>query len=806
MDVTRTITPEDYRIAGPHQENKKGSRGQRLLKRMLETPPYVCPERFRLVTESYHENEAASPSIRRAKAFEHILRNMKVYILEEELIVGHMGSYQRSAPLFPEFSCGWLVEELDRIENRTQDPYRLDRETKKLIRQYAPFWKGRTLNERIIKSLPDWIQVARNASVYDLRSQEEAGLGHVLLDIPRVLREGLEGIREECHSRLEAVKAHDPTNVSRTEFWQAVKISCNAAIEFVKRYADEARHLAQRENSPGRRAELMEIAKICEQVPAKPAQTFWEAVQSAWFIQMLVQIETNGVSISPGRVDQFLYPYYKKDSESGRLSWERAFEILECFIVKFDEVVRIRPEGPSHITAGYLTTQNMTLGGQTIEGDDATNELTYLFLDAYANLGVKNSLTVRIHKRTPWTLLRRACEVIGKGGGLPQLMSDEVCIPSLLSRGVSIKDARDWAVVGCVELSALGTWGRFNSSYTNIAKVLELTLFNGFDPLNGIQVGAATGITADFPQMEQIMEAFKKQMAHCVSIMVAENNIVERTHREMMPHIFMSCLVPGCVASGRDVTEGGAKYNWCGPIGVGLTNAGDSFAAIEKVVFQDRQYSMEQLLKALKDDFIGHDNLWAALCNAPKYGNDDEFADRWVTWVANIFFDEVEKHVTPRGGTYVPGLLAVSSNFTLGKGTGAMPDGRKASYPLADGISPTHGCDQKGPTAVLKSASKIDFTRVTDGSVLNLKFHPRTLEGEEGLDKFARMLFTYLIDLNGQQVQVNVISRETLLAAQHDPKTYRNLVIRVVGYSAFFVELAKEVQDDIIARTEWKQC
>lgn len=774
-----------------------------LRKKLISQKPRLCSERALLVTESYKKTEGEPIVLRRAKALYDILEKMTVYIGEGELIVGHQTPVPRSAPVFPEFGTSWLEEELDTFSTRAQDRMEVSDKVKQELRSIFPYWKGKTIKEKVFKMLPESVIRARKSKIFTLDNHEEGGLGHVLPDFETVLRIGFNGIKEDADKRLLHANPVDSTQFKQMLFWEAVKITCEGVMLFAQRYANLAADLAAKEHNASRKIELEKIAGICRKIPGNPAENFYEALQCCWFVQLVIQIETNGTAISPGRLDQILFPYYNRSISEGIVTEKQAQELIDCFWLKFNELIKLRSNEGCRVHAGFPMNQNLTIGGQNKEGIDATNDLTYMFLNAQEHIHLSHpQFSLRIHKNTPHKLLKRALEVISLGGGIPQLISDEVLIPALLHRGIPLKLARNYAPIGCVEVGVIGLWGRGNGGYFNIPKVLELALNNGCDRLTGEQIGPRIGNPSSFKNFDDVMEAFRQQMAYCVRLLATENNIIDIVHAELMPHIFISSVVPGCIERGRDVTEGGALYNWTNPLGVGLANTIDSLAAIKKEVFEEEVISMKEVIEALDCNFEGKEKIQRMLIDSPKYGNDNDKVDFIGREIVNIFIDELEKHNTFRGGIMAPpSLFSLAVNLPFGWATGATPDGRKAGTPLADGISPSHGSDILGPTAVLKSASKIDHER-TSGVILNQKFNPSVFKNPRDLMKLVELLRTYLLDLKGSHIQINVVSAEKLRKAQKEPEKYRNLVIRVTGYSAFFVELSKEVQEDIIERTE----
>lgn len=782
------------------------SRIKKLRNEIVLAEPSVCSERAVIVTKSYSESEGQPPVIRRAKALRDVLEQMTINIWDDELIVGNHASERRAAPVFPEWGVYWLERQLDEIETRPQDRMAVPEKVKEDLRSIFPYWRGKTVYDRVWGTLPEDVKKARTAYVFTVDLYERGSFGHMIYDSPRILREGFRGVKRQIAEKLAAADMADPKALPRIQFWQAADIVCDGIINFAHRYAEQARTLAASElMTPTRRDELLKIAEVCDWVPENPARDLWEAVQTIWFLQLVIQIEGNGNSVSLGRLDQHLYPFFEEDIRNNRISLERAQELLDCLWLKLNEIVKVWDTEATRVHAGWPMTQNVIIGGQTPEGLDATNELTYLFLNSQEHIRLSApQFTMRVHKDTPRELLLRAAEVIRGGGGMPALFGDEAVISGLLNLGIPLKEARDYGMVGCVEPSVIGAFGRNNGGYFNLARVVDMAINNGVDRLTGSQLGLETGRPEDFTTFEEVVEAVRKQMKHFVRLLAIEDNIIDMVQEELTPHVFASTLIPDCIEKGKDITSGGARYHWTPPFGVGLATAADSLAAIKKLVFEDKKLTLAQIKDALDRNFEGPEGerIRMLLLRAPKYGNDDEAADRMARLVSDIFFDEVESHVTWRGGRFTGGLFTLSSTVPHGWRTGATADGRKARTPVSDSISPTNGMDSNGPTAVLLSASRLDHTRSSGGNVLNLKFTPGALQSQGSLEKFAGLIKTYLVDLHGFEVQVNVVSAATLRAAQKNPEQYRDLVIRVAGYSARFVELAREIQDDIISRTE----
>jgi len=771
--------------------------------RFIKITPEICVERAQLITESYRETEDLPIHLRRAKAFEKILHGMTIFIQDDELVVGNQCTKPRSAPVYPEFSCKWLEAELDRLEKRTGDVFLISEDKKKILRELFPYWDKKTSNELATSLMTSDALAAQGAGVFTVGNYYFNGVGHISVDYAKVLANGLNGVIAEAKTELAGLDIANPDDLKKMHFLNAVIISNEAVIAFAGRFAGEAEKLAASEANAGRKAELLEIARICRKVPAQPAGSFWEAVQSFWFIQLVLQIESNGHSISPMRFDQYMLPYLQMDAA---ITTEKAQELLDLLYIKFSEINKVRDEGSTKAFGGYPMFQNLIVGGVDREGEDATNELSFMCLQATANTKLyQPSISIRIHSNTPAELYSKAVEVSRLGLGMPAYYNDRFIIPALLSRGLTREDARDYGIIGCVEPQVAGkTEGWHDAAFFNMAKVLELALNDGVDALTGKQLGPKTGDLASFVSFEELMKAYKTQMEYFVKLLVVSDNAVDIAHGQRTPLPFLSSLVDDCLSKGKSLQEGGAHYNFTGPQGVGVGNVGDSLTAIKKLVFDDKAITLIELKKGLASDFAGVDmeSMRQMLLNrAPKYGNDNEYADMIAHEGALIYCREVEKYVNPRGGKFQPGLYPVSANVPLGTVVGATADGRKSGTPLADGVSPVSGVDQSGPTASVKSVARLDHVIASNGTLLNMKFHPSALKDDRGIQNLVGVTETFF-NGGGTHIQYNVIGRDTLLDAQKHPDNYQGMVVRVAGYSAFFTSLDKAIQDDIIARTE----
>jgi len=778
---------------------------KRIRENIISSKPRVSSERAVLITESYQETKGEPVVLRRAKALDKILKNMTLIIQEDELIVGNIAEGRRICPVFPEMDVGWLERELDTLETREYDQFVVTQKVKKELREIIPYWHEKTsLREKLFASFPEETKKARlKSGVFSITAHEESGLGHVLLDHERIIKYGLRTIIEETEKRIGELNLTDSKDIEKYYFLKAVKICLEATIAWANRYSQEAQRLAEKETDSNRKAELKKISEVCARVPEKPAHNLHEALQCIWFIHLIPQIETDGVAITIGRLDQYLYPLYKKTLAEGKMNKEQFQELLDCFWLKFSEMVKLYKLESAMITSGFPMGQNIVIGGTTAEGECAVNELSYMCLEAHRHCRLNQpNFSCRIYQTIPNDFLIRVCENIRMGTGHPELYNEDVAIASLLARGIRLQEARNYAPIGCVENSVIGMWMRANGGYFCLAKVLELAINNGKCQLTGDQVGPQTGYLEDFKEFSDLLKAYQQQTEYFVKHLVIENNLIDRTHAELVPIPFVSSLFKDCISSGQDVTAGGARYNFTCPAGVGVANTADGLAAIKKLVFDEEKISGVELRNALNSNFDGYEELRLLLNDAPKYGNDIPYVDSLARKAVDIFLDELDKYTNARGGQFVAGMTAITANIAFGKQVGATPDGRKAKEPLAEGISPAAGKDTKGPTAAMKSVTKIDHTRMMKGIIYNQKFNPSFLENREGLLKFSQMLRGYC-DLNGFHVQFNIISADTLKDAQKNPDEYKDLVVRIAGYSAFYTELNKEVQDQIIARTEF---
>ncbi|MBQ7794348.1 MAG: glycyl radical protein [Clostridia bacterium] len=822
----------------------------KLIDNLFRNMPEIEADRAVLLTESYKATEGEPIVKRRALAFAHILENIPIVIRDEELIVGSATKAPRGCQLFPEYSYQWVLDELDTVAARSADPFYISEETKATLRKVYPYWEGKTTSELATAYMAPETLTAMAHNIFTPGNYFYNGVGHMTVDYPKVLKIGFKGIIDEAARELVSINVYDANYSKKHEFLEAVIISCNAAITYAKRYSTLALEKAKAESDPRRKAELELIAQNCAYVPENGARSFWEACQSFWFVQMLLQVESSGHSISPGRFDQYMYPYYKADLDRGDITPDIAQELMDCIWVKLNDLNKVRDAASAEGFAGYSLFQNLCAGGQDVNGLDATNDLSYMCIQASMHVQLPMpSFSVRVWNGTPTEFLLKCAELTRTGVGLPAYYNDEVIIPSLMSRGLTLEDARDYNIIGCVEpQKAAKTDGWHDAAFFNMCRPLELVFSNGWE--NGELVGVETGDISEFKTFEQFFNAYKKQMHYAIGLMVNADNSIDVAHAERCPLPFQSCMVDDCISRGKTLQEGGAIYNFTGPQGFGIANMTDALYAIKTLVYDKKLVSLADYKKALDANFgygftakraeketaelvkklsaegkavgeaeIGkifkmfmdgvatdaekaeYAKLLELIDTVPKYGNDVREVDLFAREVAYVYSKELEKYQNPRGGMFQAGLYPVSANVPLGEQTGATPDGRLANTPVADGVGPCSGKDTHGPTAAANSVAKLDHAICSNGTLYNQKFHPSALAGEAGLMKFAAYIRAFF-DQKGMHMQFNVVSRETLLDAQAHPENYKSLVVRVAGYSALFTTLSKSLQDDIINRTE----
>ncbi len=831
---------------------KRSPRIQKLIADLYATMPEIEADRAVLITESYKETEGMPVIERRAKALSHILHNIPIIIRDQELIIGSATKAPRGCQTFPEYSYTWLEDELDTVETRTADPFFVSDSTKKKLQEVNVYWKGKTNCELASAYMDEHAKKMIEHNVFTPGNYFYNGVGHICVHYDKVLAIGFEGIIKEAEDELNRCSLADGNYQTKGYFLMSVIESLRAVMDYAKRYAVLAKEKAQKEADETRKKELMLISKNCERVPAKGATSFYEACQSFWFVQFILQMEGSGHSISPGRFDQYMYPYYKKDIEEGIITKEFAQELLDCIWVKLNDLNKVRDAASAEGFSGYGLFQNLIAGGQNEEGVDVTNELSYMCLEASMHVMLPQpSLSIRVWNKSPHDFLIKAAKLTRTGLGVPAYYNDEVIIPSLLNRGLTLAEARNYCIIGCVEPQIMGkTDGWHDAAFFNMCRPLELTFESGMDA--GELVGLPTQDIAKINSFDEFYSIYKKQMIYCIEMLVNADNAIDKAHMERCPLPFLSSMIDDCIKRGKSVQEGGAVYNFTGPQGFGIANMADSLYAIKKLVFEQKKLTLEQYREALRDNYGRglsdvqtksiienvvkqlllegkqitekdtamiaqiinkhsvssekkkfYDDLLSLIEQIPKFGNDDREVDEFARDVAYTYTRPLERYQNPRGGIYQAGLYPVSANVPLGAQTGATPDGRLAGQPIADGVSPMAGRDTHGPTAAANSVAKLDHGIASNGTLFNQKFHPSALSGQEGLEKFVAFIQGYF-DQKGSHIQFNVVSRETLLDAQANPEKYKTLVVRVAGYSALFTGLSKSLQDDIINRTEQK--
>ena len=790
------------------------SRMQAFREEVLEEKPYVDAERAVLATEAYRAHQNQPRVMMRALMLQKILEQMSIYIEDKTLIVGNQARKNRNAPVFPEYTLEFVLNELDLFEKRDGDVFYITEETKEQIRSIAPFWENNNLRARGEALLPDEVSVFMETGVFGMEGKLNAGDAHLAINYERVLREGLQGYEERVRKLREELDLTDPDAIDKNVFYRAVLIVIDAVRNFAARYSALAQEIAAKERDPARRTELEEIARICARVPYEPAASFREAVQSVWFIQLILQIESNGHSLSYGRFDQYLYPYYIHDIRTGAIREEEALELLTCLWIKTLTINKIRSQAHTLSSAGSPMYQNVTIGGQTTDKMDAVNELSFLVLRSVAQTRLTQpNLTVRYHHNINPAFFDECIEVMKLGFGMPALNNDEIIIPSFIGWGVKEEDAYNYSAIGCVETAVPGKWGYrcTGMSYLNFPRILLCAMNNGVDLTSGKRFAKGYGFFKDMQSYEELMAAWDKTVREMTRYSVIVENAIDKASERDVPDILCSALTDDCIGRGKTIKEGGAVYDFISGLQVGIANMADALAAIKKLVFEEQRITPAELWDAILDDFQTPENRRIQemlLYDAPKYGNDDDSVDQLVVEAYDSYLDEIRKypstryHRGPIGGIRYGGTSSISANVGQGMGTQATPDGRNAGEPLAEGCSPAHNADRNGPTAVFKSVSKLRTEKITGGVLLNQKMTPQMLSTEENKQKLELLIRTFFNRLHGYHVQYNIVSRETLLDAQIHPEKHRDLIVRVAGYSAFFNVLSRKTQDDIIARTE----
>ena len=780
---------------------------------LLETKSHVCAERAILTTESYKLHADQPITMKRAYMLENILRNMTIFIEPYTLIAGNQASSNRAAPIFPEYAMDWVIRELDEFEKRDGDVFYIDEKTKQELRDIYPFWEHNTLLDKGLAAIPPESRVFYDLGIIKAEGNITSGDAHLAVEYEKVLKEGLRSYEARTQACMDALDLTDYKNLKKYYFYRGILIVIQAVKDFAGRYADLAEAQAK-DAAPERASELKEMARILRKVPYNPADTFHEAVQSLWLVHLVLQIESNGHSLSYGRMDQYLYPYYKADLEDGLITEDSACELMTNLWLKTFTINKIRSWSHTQFSAGSPLYQNVTVGGQTTDHKDAVNPMSYLILRSVAQTRLPQpNLTVRYHAGLSDDFMNEAIEVVKLGFGMPAFNNDEIIIPSFIARGVKEEDAYNYSAIGCVETAVPGKWGYrcTGMSFLNFPKSLLIAMNDGVDPKSGTKLIEGVGHFKDMKSYEDLEHAWDVIIRDFTRHSAIIENACDMVLEEDVPDVLCSALCEDCIGRGLTLKEGGAIYDFISGLQVGIANLADSLAAIKKLVFEEHKLTTEELWHALETDFAGEDGerIRQMLINdAPKYGNDDDYVDQLVVDAYDVYIDEVKKYPNTRfgrgpiGGIRYAGTSSISANVGQGRGTLATPDGRHAGEPLAEGCSPSHAMDRHGPTAVFKSVSKLPTQEITGGVLLNQKVTPTLMSKDENKVKLIALLRTFFNALHGYHVQYNVVSRETMLDAQVHPEDHRDLIVRVAGYSAFFNVLSRQTQDDIIARTE----
>ena len=781
---------------------------------VLEEKPYIDAERAVLATQAYKENQNQPRVMVRALMLQKILENMSIYIEDKSLIAGNQATKNKNAPIFPEYTMEFVMNELDLFEKRDGDVFYITEETKQQLRDIAPFWENNNLRARGEALLPDEVSVFMETGVFGMEGKLNAGDAHLAVNYERILAEGLKGYEERTKKLKAALDFTKPESIDKNVFYKAVLIVIDAVHTFANRYSKLAQDMALTETDAKRKEELLEISRICAKVPYEPASSFREAVQAVWFIQLILQIESNGHSLSYGRFDQYMYPYYKKDMENGSLSEESALELLTCLWIKTLTVNKVRSQAHTLSSAGSPMYQNVTIGGQTTDKKDAVNELSFTVLKSVAQTRLTQpNLTVRYHANLNKKFFDECIEVMKLGFGMPALNNDEIIIPSFINWGVKEEDAYNYSAIGCVETAVPGKWGYrcTGMSYINFPRVLLCAMNNGVDLTSKKRFTKGYGYFTEMETYEDLLAAWDKTVREMTRYSVIVENAIDKASERDVPDVLCSALTDDCIGRGKTIKEGGAVYDFISGLQVGIANMADSLAAIKKLVYEEKKITKQQLWDAILDNFQSPENKKIQemlIEEAPKYGNDNDYVDNLVVEAYDSYLDEIKKYPNTRyqrgpiGGIRYGGTSSISANVGQGMGTIATPDGRNAFEPLAEGCSPAHNADKNGPTAIFKTVSKLPTEKITGGVLLNQKMTPQMLSTEENKQKLEMLIRTFFNRLHGYHVQYNIVSKETLLDAQKHPEKHTDLIVRVAGYSAFFNVLSKKTQDDIIGRSE----
>lgn len=781
---------------------------------VLDEKPYIDAQRAILATLAYKENLNQPRVMVRAKMLEKVLDNMSIYIEDKSLLAGNQATKNRNAPIFPEYTMEFVMNELDQFEKRDGDVFYITEKTKEQLREIAPFWQNNNLRARGEALLPEEVRVFMETGVFGMEGKLNAGDAHLAVNYERILKDGLKGYEKRVKEYKASLDLTDPESIDKYCFYNAVLIVLEAVRNFANRYSVLAKDLAEKELNQERKIELLEISRICSKVPYEPAETFREAVQSVWFIQLILQIESNGHSLSYGRFDQYMYPYYNRDIKNGTIKESEALELLTCLWIKTLTINKVRSQAHTLSSAGSPMYQNVTIAGQTIDKKDAVNDLSFLVLKSVAQTRLTQpNLTVRYHKNINKHFLDECVEVMRLGFGMPALNNDEIIIPSFMDWQVKEEDAYNYSAIGCVETAVPGKWGYrcTGMSYINFPRMLLCTMNNGVDLTSNKRFTKGYGYFTEMESYEELLKAWDKTIREITRYSVIVENVIDKASERDVPDILCSALTDDCIARGKTIKEGGAVYDFISGLQVGIANMADCLAAIKKLVYEEKKITRQELWNAILDDFSSPENKKIQemlIREAPKYGNDDDYVDQLIVEAYDSYIEEIEKYPNTRynrgpiGGIRYAGTSSISANVGQGMSTMATPDGRNAFEPLAEGCSPAHNSDKNGPTAVFKSVSKLRTNKITGGVLLNQKMTPQMLSTEENRQKLELLIKTFFNRLHGYHVQYNIVSKETLIDAQKHPEKHKDLIVRVAGYSAFFNVLSKKTQDDIIGRTE----
>ncbi len=779
---------------------------KKLREQSLEAVPSISAERASLLTDFMKKNRGRhSPPVERGLAFKHIMQHKTIWIGPGELIVGERGPEPKATPTYPEICCH-SIEDLEILDSREKTPFKVNEETKKIYKErIIPYWAGKTLREKLFGSVSEEWKDAYEAGVFT-EFMEQRAPGHTVLD-DKIYRKGFKDFINDIGNSIEKLDfLNDPKAYDKREELRGMKIAAEGLITFAKRHAELARKLASEEKLESRKAELEKIAEVCEWVPENPPRDFHEALQMYWFVHLGVITEFNTWdAFNPGRLDQHLYPFFNAGLSEGSLTEEDAAELLQCFWIKFNNQPAPPKVGVTAAESGtYTDFALINTGGLKEDGTNAVNELTYMILDVIKEMRLlQPSSCLQLSRKNPDSFLDKALGIIKTGFGQPSIFNTDTIVQELVRQGKSLRDARNGGSSGCVEVGAFGKENYTLTGYFNMPKVLEITMNNGVDPRTGKKIGLETGNVESFKTFEDLLEAYSKQIRHFVDIKISGNHIIERLYAKYLPAVFLSILIDDCIATGLDYHEGGARYNTSYIQGVGLGSLTDSFTSLKHNIYEKKKLSWEQMMNLLSSDFIDDENTRLMFVNkTPKYGNDDDYADSIMRELFEIYFNAIDGRPNARGGNYRINLLPTTVHVYFGSVLGATPDGRKAGTPLSEGVSPVQGADRKGPTAVIRSVAKMDHIR-TGGTLLNQKFTPQILEDEKGRKGVLNLVRSYF-KMDGHHIQFNVVNAETLRDAQKNPDKYRGLIVRVAGYSDYFNDVGKELQDEIIRRTEHK--